>query len=60
MHFLQTFVMQDSWKDSEMINTRYCAAAYFYAALHILHENIYCSFSTKGAIIFLCKYDYGG
>ena len=25
MHFLQTFVMQDSWKDSEMINTRYCA-----------------------------------
>ena len=40
MHFLQTFVMQDSWKDSEMINTRYCAAAYFMQPLHILHENI--------------------
>ena len=40
MHFLQTFVMQDSWKDSEMINTRYCAAAYFMHQLLILHENI--------------------
>lgn len=39
MHFLQTFVMQDSWKDSEMINTRYCAAAYFMQPLHILHRN---------------------
>ena len=35
MHFLQTFVMQDSWKDSEMINTRYCAAAYFMQPLYI-------------------------
>ena len=40
MHFLQTFVMQDAWKDSEMINTRYCAAAYFMQPLHILHKNI--------------------
>ncbi len=41
MHFLQTFVMQDSWKDSEMINTRYCAAAYFMQPLHILHEKYF-------------------
>ena len=40
MHFLQTFVMQDSWKDSEMINTCDCAAAYFMPPLHILPKNI--------------------
>ena len=39
MNFLQTFGIQDFWNDSKMINTRYCAAAYFMQRLHILHRN---------------------
>ena len=60
MHFLQTFVMQDSWKDSEMINTRYCAAAYFMQRCIFSIKIFHCSFPMKGAIIFLCKYEHGG
>ena len=60
MHFLQTFVMQDFWKDSEMINTRYCAAAYFCSRCIFFIEIFHCSFSAKGAIMISAKYDYGG